>query len=39
MKHHIREINSLAESGRIDDIKTYTEELAADIKTASEMCV
>lgn len=32
MKHHIREINSLAESGRIDDIKTYTEELAADIR-------
>ncbi|MGN0319583.1 MAG: sensor histidine kinase [Lachnospira sp.] len=32
IKHHIREINNLADNGRLEDIKLYTRRLEEDIK-------
>lgn len=34
MKHHIREINALADRGSVEEIKAYTKELVYDIKQA-----
>lgn len=31
MKHHIREINNLAQNGRVEDILKYTEDLNGDV--------